>query len=463
MILFDPLSDPLLTEVACSDVIRQARVTRVSSKGMKKLARVSLKRSESGTHSVFRKFGRSLDVKISRTDLVSKPNFPYVKSSDWLKHVVETDNLQQLVGVKNVADMRTILSTFWGRYESLFPEHVVFSRRDPGFSREFCIPVLYHGDERRGLKKRQLMVLSTHGVLGAGSTYSNAMQNDIDDPVLGPLRLNMVGNTFLNHFLQCVLPITLYNETPEDFYSMLDLQAQEFAQLFQHGLKVCGHRFFICCIGVKGDAPFLSKSGMFERHFLRRPTRPTGRVPCAGVCHLCLAGKESAPNQCDWPFEEFGAINPLWRETMGVESPYSTPSPLLQIPYETTGTNEGLWKFDLFHNFHSGMGKYFASSAVCIVLEMIDNTIDGAFATITEDFKTFCVHQKECPYHKKLSASLFGVHVGFGVCPEAAWSKGSFTYLVLKWLGDWCQRNVIGKTQDDLYLMTVTGFCFRTF
>lgn len=93
------------TEVACSDAIRQARVTRVDSKGLKQLARVNLKRSEAGTHHVFRKYGQSLEVKISRTNLPSKPNFPYVRFKDWLRYVVETDNLQQLVGVKDEGDM----------------------------------------------------------------------------------------------------------------------------------------------------------------------------------------------------------------------------------------------------------------------------------------------------------------------------------------------------------------------
>lgn len=140
-------------------------MTRVKSKGISSLARVNLKRSESGSHSVFRKFGQSLDIKISKTDLVSKKDFPYVPFKTWLRHLVEIDQLDQLVGVKDVSDMKRLLSTFWSRFGALNPEHLICSRDDPGFNKEMCIPVLYHGDEGRGLKKKQLMVLSTHGVL----------------------------------------------------------------------------------------------------------------------------------------------------------------------------------------------------------------------------------------------------------------------------------------------------------
>ena len=78
---------------------------------------------------------------------------------------MEIDQLDQLVGVKDVSDMKRLLSTFWSRFGALNPEHLICSRDDPGFNKEMCIPVLYHGDEGRGLKKKQLMVLSTHGVL----------------------------------------------------------------------------------------------------------------------------------------------------------------------------------------------------------------------------------------------------------------------------------------------------------
>lgn len=431
----------------------------MNSKGLASLAKVNLARSEAGAHHVFKQFGQSIEVSISKTNLQSKKDFPYVTFTAWLKYLVEFDLLDHLVGVRDVASMRKILSTFWSRYVAIYPQHIVGQRNDPGFSKDCCIPVLYHGDEGRGLKKKQLMVLSVHGALGKGCHHSN--NNDSENPE-GPLRMNFIGNTYLTHFLQCVLPISLYNETLEDFYHMLDLQAKEFQELFHKGVVIRNQRFFICCIGVKGDAPFLSKSGMFERSFTRRPTRPTSKKPATGICHLCCAGKEDYLHPV--PFEQYGVKNPIWLQTVGIEKPYADPSPLLQIPCEATGTTENLWKYDLFHNFHSGMGKYFASSAVCICLELVGgHSIDEAFESLTEDFMRYCRVHKESPYHKKLTKTMFGVEASFQDCPDAAWSKGDFTRLIIKWFDNYCSRCVIGQTNDPLYLKCVAYLCLELF
>ena len=87
-------------EVSCRDVVRQARLSRYPSKGMKALAAVQLKKSESGAHRVFREFGQSVPVKISRVDLPTKMQYPYIKFSSWLRYLVTYDFLDQLVGVK---------------------------------------------------------------------------------------------------------------------------------------------------------------------------------------------------------------------------------------------------------------------------------------------------------------------------------------------------------------------------
>jgi len=128
---------------------------------------------------------------------------------------------------------------------------------------------------------------------------------------------------------------------------------------------------------------------------------------------------------------------------------------MLQIPYEVHCQSETFFCYDLFHNFHSGMGKYFASSAVCICLELVDSTIDGAFQNITADFKEYCARKRECPYHKALTQSLFGVAQGFQDWPDASWSKGDFTRLILQWFEDYASRNVMGHTMDPLYIKCV--------
>ena len=102
------------------------------------------------------------------------------------------------------------------------------------------------------------------------------------------------------------------------------------------------------------------------------------------------------------------------------------------------------------------MGKYYIASAVIVCMELIQQSIDGAFEFLTEDFVAYCRIKKESPYHKKLTKSLFGVEGSFKDCPDAAWSKGDFTRLLCQWFEDYCLRNVVGKTLDPLYLKCVT-------
>ena len=426
-------------------------MTRNKSKGLRALSKIGLTHSETGAHRVFRKFGQTLDVAISKVDLPTKKQFPYVPFSEWLRFVVQNDQLEYLVGVNDVGDMQKRLKLFWTRYKAIYPGHEIFHREQCGqIQCNMCIPVLHHGDEGRGLKKKQIMILSIHGAIGKGSHHSR-----VDDP----LQLNLMGNTFLTHYLFCAMPIYLYNECPDAFITMLDIQAKDFVNLFQDGLLINNRRFYVCCLGVKGDAPYLTKSGQMDRSFTRRPTRPSSKKPAEGLCHLCCAGKE------DWefpvPFEEYGALQPAWLSTVGVVKPWTTPSPLLQIPFLHGCQSETFFHFDLFHNFHSGMGKYFISSAVCVCMELIQKSIDGAFEFLSEDFMDYCRRNKQSPYHKKLTKTLFGVEGSFKDCPDAGWSKGDFTRLLCQWFGDYCQRHIVGQTLDPLYLKCVAFLCWN--
>lgn len=435
-------------------------MTRNPSKGLKKLAKVSLRKSEVGSHKVFRDHGASLDVKISRCDLVSKSGFPYVKFGDWLKYIVESDLLQYLVGTNDLKAMRSDLNLFWSRFQKSHPDHKMFDANEPGAPQNhgMTIPVVVHGDEGRGRKKKQLMVLSVMGVLGEGSSRCNSKDGKgtaVDSE--RSLFLNMIGSTTLTHFLSCVLPIGLYNHTPEAYYQVLDLQAKEFATLFAHGVEVRGRTYYVSCIGVKGDAPYLAKTGQFSRNFARKPTASSSKKPCEGICHQCDAGREDLPHSV--PFEQIGVEEPVWLQTVGLHDCAELGSPFRQIPFERDGTPGSfakLFRYDLFHNVHLGVGKAFASSAVCMVLELMEGySIGDAFGKITEDFQSYCRSVQECPYHKRLTSSLFGVSSSFKDCPAGGWNKGDYTRLLLQWFQDYCDRNVIGKTTDPVYLLCV--------
>ena len=95
------------------------------------------------------------------------------------------------------------------------------------------LPVLHHGDEGCGYKKRRIMVLSTHGALGRGSRHDRHQESE------GHLPLNTVGSTYLTHFLTGVMPVALYADHPEAL-DVLSLVAKELEELFYHGIKISG-------------------------------------------------------------------------------------------------------------------------------------------------------------------------------------------------------------------------------
>ena len=147
------------------------------------------------------------------------------------------------------------------------------------------------------------MIVSLHGCLGRGSRPSKAhVEGHVGNLESHPLNLNMIGATIKSHFPSFIMPVSLYKDCDNAFYHMLDLVAGELKELFECGLELGGGKFFLCCLGVKGDAPFLAKAGRFNRSFTRRPTRPSSKKPATSLCHQCMAGNE----ELGVPFEDFG-------------------------------------------------------------------------------------------------------------------------------------------------------------
>ena len=442
-------------KVSCRDAIRQARVTRVSSAGLDKLKRARLKDSEENSHKVFRDFGQSLPVKISRIQIASMKDYPLVKFSAWLKYVVGYDELDRVAGVDGLKSMQRVLSKFWERYRDTNPDHLMFQGGGGAAQHpEMTIPVVHHGDEGRSKKKKQVMILATTPVLGHGSSRSQFDTSDLGDE--NPLNMNMLGDTYLTHYLSAVLPISLYNTKPESFHQVLSALAEDFNKLWTEGLLVEGKRFYVGVLGCKGDAPYLVKAGRFERSFTRRPLKPTSKAKVPGICHLCLAGKEDLVVPV--PYEDFGAETPAWLRTVGSQKAFLIPSSFESIPYMKDGVDDALgkfFKFDLFHNLHLGIGRSFIASAVCLCMELINDSIPRAFETLTLDFRKYCQDHHESPYHKKLSSSLFGVEGGFECVPDGSWNKGDYTRLLLQWFSDYCSREVVGKTENPMYLLCV--------
>ena len=444
----------LPTEVSCRDVIRQARVTRVKSKGIQALADVNLKRSESGAHRVFKEFGQSSPVKISRIDLPSKKRFHWIKCSDWMRYLADTDRLDLLVGVKDIETMRPLLQEFWDRYYEIAPTHEIYNKHRAGIlDLSRVIPLLHHGDEGRGYKRLQVMVGSTHGLLGNGCriTEPSKLKSESAAPCDDPMKLNLVGNSWLTHFIHFLVPVALYKDSPESFMTLLEALSEDYKFLCNEGFKVNKkHRLWACCVACKGDSPYIVKAGRFERSFYHRPLKANSKTHGVGICHMCMAGVESLENRVE--FEEFGSC-PTWLRTLELVAPWDEEPPFLTIPRELDNPNgERFFKFDLFHNWHLGGGKYFVSSAVVHIAQYIETgpSLASRFEKLTHDFNAFCKKRKMTPYHRNLTQEMFGVKKNQQDCPTGGWPKGDQTTMLALWLEDYCERNIVNKSDEPM-------------
>lgn len=440
-------------------MIRQARLTRVKSKGLQALAKVNLHRSESGAHRVFKEFGQSAPVKISRIDLPTKKRFPWIKCSDWLKYLVSTDRLDLVVGVQDFGEMKPLLQEFWARYYEIALQHEIFRKhRDGLVDLSRVVPLLHHGDEGRGYKRLQVMVGSTHGMLGGGSCVTDpskvkpASSCKTDDP----MKVNLVGNTWLTHFIHFLMPVADYKDCPEAFLAVIEALADDYKMLCNEGIKVGKHeRLWACCLACTGDSPYLVKTGRFDRSFYHRPLKAKSKTPGVGVCHMCLAGVESLADRVE--FEEFGA-RPSWLRTVEVAAPWTDPPPFLSLPRELDNPNgERFFVFDLFHNWHLGGGKYFISSSIVHIVNHLGTAgnIDARFAALDAEFKAFFKREGLTPHQKNLTKELFGLQKGQQVCPSGTWSKGDQTTVISLFLEDYCKKHVVVKTTDPMCLAIV--------
>ena len=174
-------------QVPCKDIILHARASGSKKVAVQKLAQIPLTHSESGVHKVFSETGCKLDVVLDYVDLPTQKAVPYVKLSNWVKFLSRTGRLQYLVGSSNGEARQRLCREFWHRWSFIRPNHPIFKMATENKLRlEDCVPLLHHGDEGRTFRKSPIMIISTHGFLGKGSSQSKIKKNQPveDDPML---------------------------------------------------------------------------------------------------------------------------------------------------------------------------------------------------------------------------------------------------------------------------------------
>ncbi len=451
------------TKAPCQHIVQLAKAqveanpSSRACRAVKDFSSISQRHAEQGCHVIFRKYGYSAKVEVKAVDL--GPNnlkaFPYVLTSSWVQLLLDTDRLpRQLCGVANWNQMERTLEEFWTRYRALHPHHQIFSS---GLDMQHVVPVFSHTDEGRSYKHQPLWVLSTHGCLGRGTAiYVRKKKHHV------PLKrrsmgLNFLGRTWSTQYMFCTMLRAVETENPGTMQKLLSLYAEDMAMLATTGVKSSDGQkhIWLLHVATKGDLPALAKLGGFKRTHSHVPRGPSSKKACNGICHMCLAGKEAArPGDSSYPFEDT-ALDPAWAASFEVQVPWNEePAILAGLPMNP-GHRASFFCTDLWHNFHLGLSKHFFASSIVSAIERLDGlpnhplSVEARLEWFTADFKEYCRAKRITPHLSEISRESLS-WPSSKVCPVGRWSKGSVATNFMGYLQYFCERFVVGKTDDPI-------------
>ncbi|CAK9065242.1 unnamed protein product [Durusdinium trenchii] len=431
-------------------VVRDVGASASKSSGLADLARCTETNSERDMNVLTRRYKLCLPVEMS---VINKTpgvrytgEFNMLKLTAWIRFHLEYNTWHLLVGLRtpNPKRERNILSEWWKRYRLLRPEHEVFRIIDEqNLDTSRMVPALFHGDEGRGKKRAAFLVCAIHSYLGFGTLLSNKTQKS--RPFLR-MRLNYAGNSHISRMLVAVLPKMLKDEIA--FQDLMAAITQDCLDMLLNGIVSPhdGQTYRVAVLQVCGDWMFLQKAGGLARSYANCQKRPWAEnaIP-RGICHLCKAGQSNVP------FEDL-LVTARWRSTMHdpTDSPFIGQPVLLRLPHDRARP-AGLFAFDLWHAWHLGVGKTFSASVLCMIaMQMPASNVEDRFSLLTRKYLEFCDSAHETPYILQLT------HIGLGwpdtkTYPNAQWSKGHITTLMMKFLEDYFNRHPCDASVDPLF------------
>ena len=415
----------------------------------------------------------SLNVPISWVPLATAEEddqlFPILKPSDFVNYLCQSGNVEKLFGEEPLETIQPALLEFWSRFAKEVPDHQIFSANQAGeVSLSRSVPIMVHGDEGRNFKRKGIMLLSFEGVLGKGARpFADKNPEKTKKLTMG---VNIGGHSFCSRFLCAAMQRKCYNQNPEAkcaFYSLLfatfpqgfyaatmfDLSlscfgraryqenlvsltrhlAEDFLHL-QCGFQYRGERWHLIVIGVKGDMPFLAKTGNFVRHWLRAPRKEKQdrSKPLPGICWLCLGGTEDGGpwEDCNW--------NCQWSMVPN-KVPWECPPPWLHLFHSPTFP-ETMFRPDLFHNYHGGLGMYFISSAIVECMCLVEGSLDVKVQHFAEQLREWAsLKGNRMPHSGHFCKERIGL-TSMQVLPDANWSKFDDTRVYHSFLLWWLEK-----------------------
>ena len=393
--------------------------------GLLRLSQCSMKNSERDTHSLLSmQLGLALDIPLRTISVTGEESdtkhleIQRLSLVDWASFLLKTNTWHILSGLLKPDGKRErcIWTAFWKAYETLEPDHPVFSMaRSSQIDLSRTAAVVLHGDEGRGRRRQAFMVLSFHSLLGRGT--NSAIRKSVKKPYL-KMKLNFKGHSYCSRMLAGVLPKHTYQTNDEVFQGLLRASCEDARTMLTEGvLDDRGDRYWMACLGTVGDWPFLHKAGNLTRTF-NNVVKRVDQV-ASGICHWCDCGPDSLP------FERFSTRRPDWLVTLNATEPFEQPPAAAIIPHPPNKLASTFY-FDLFHCWHLGVGRNFSGSALVLLSDLHDGNVDERFEQVTIQYKDWCKRTSHSPIISRIHKDniQWSSTTEF---PTGTWFKGGIT------------------------------------
>ncbi|CAK9051425.1 Uncharacterized protein SCF082_LOCUS28225 [Durusdinium trenchii] len=358
---------------------------------------------------------------------VSGPYLTYVVYKSYKRPSMQASCVSQIQTAAAVeTDMGKSKAISKGVSEWVHPTFGLFDRDDVDLSRTAAF--VLHGDEGRALKKGAMLVTSLQSALGRG--YDQKRVNHAGTS--RDLKVNFAGHSFTTRWIVHTIPKSAYDGNPELFNSAMEHTAKSCRKLLEQGYVdvARGHETFrVVILGVKGDAPYLSKVGRFYRAYNTTAKRGEERGAPKGVCPYCLAGTRM------YPAEELSTADPTWLSTVAVKLLWTRCPAVIKHLLHDTEDPADFFKSDVWHICHLGIGK----SWICSVLQLMMPfmpcpNLEAKFDFMTTEYLAWCCSKKEQAHISRISSYLISYNDATGAMGH--WHKGALTSNFMLWLVD---------------------------
>ena len=391
-----------------------------------------------------RKFGFSLPIQISKHEFQengARVDMPYIRPRDLLVCLMSLYPWLFLGGLLPGPEASALLLAFWLEYKKFQPGHPVFACDNGRLSK--TLPICLHGDGGRTQKKSPLEVISLEAVLGLNTAGGQLRFCRCKRPcpcgggdatLPGYMQLNNKHHSFLSRFLLLAFPSKDYKYTPGLLQSLLAALSVDIGQLCVQGFDVKDSgKWYIACIGMKGDLEYHLKTGWLQRAYTRVGTK--NFIQC---CHICEAGCLAHP------FED---VSPgaSWVQTQLQSLPWEHTPPFSAIPFaDWSGASNGeaasFFRLDPFHCFRLGVARNFIASSLILlsIKGYFDNeneqesyALEARLARAWAYFMLWCLQQGSKPQGLR-SFSKARLHCEKSYQFPHITGKGADTVLILK-------------------------------